>query len=212
MKKFAGLFIGLFLLLGLPAASYFYLKSGVDLRRGILKEMKDFGEFLPLVSVNKDASGDTLFFSPSKDTIYVCTLLPKGSEVLKGTVASDSINFPRSVKDLLLINYQFKEAKEVRFIVFSNPNDSTYNGLFQKDSKIWSNRKVIRHYNLSELPKYLENESSEKFPTYFLIDNKSHLRNVQLVKNNDDMRNVLKHLMVLIPLEKRTKVKLKNRN
>ncbi len=203
--------IGIMLILfGLPAISWYFMKSGADLRKSAIEEMGSFGSLPEFDLLRLD--GDTLSLNDVKDKVLISNFLPK-------TI----LDREQTVEQLQWIQNQFKDRllKREDFMFLTHVVADSLADLKQIEAKL--NSEEFKRWNIGGASKEtIENLAIEGYhlplkngetvfdnPYLAIVDTESEVRFFYDLFEKEDVAKLMIHLSLLLPQVDDRKVDIK---
>ncbi len=189
-------FLLFLLLVGLPAGSWFYLQSGLNFRKKTLADLNDFGKLKPFQLYNQN--GDTLHLQDIQGKIVLANLFSRDlstNREIAGRISK--------------LHNLFDERPDLIFLSLA-PTDSTAqlgqlaDSLGIKDSLQWflltATTKELENQKLGNF-RFPQNEEAGQDSNNFLAlaDTSNTILNYYDLFNNEDMRRLIEHIVILLP-------------
>lgn len=190
----------LFLLVILPFGSWYYLKGGLDYRLTTMGELKQYGT-LP------DFSYSTIWNKPItaadvKDKVIVANVLDLQNQEMSRTFG----------EVLEKLHYQFDERKDVCFLIYVLDTTSVNAENFARQYQL---EDAAQCYFIPTVATDLENlaasyhlSADSLYSNFTLVDTKQMVRKHYDVREEAQVKRLVEHLALLLPLQKREEITL----
>ncbi len=195
-----------FLLIVLPAGSWFYLKSGFDYRLSALEEMKDFGK-IPDFQLQTHTQ-EPLTDQDVRDKVVIANFLTLGNPELR----------QRYGENLFKLHEQFDDRSDLVFLIHGLNNDSsatasdlarfaTEFGILDEDQCFFLTGSFDEMQRLAtegyQLPLEEEGVALADSPFFALADTSSNIRNYYSVREQARLQKLVEHTAILLPAEEK---------
>ncbi len=210
----------LFLLVVLPAGSWYYLKTGFQYQKDVWAQLKRYGEISDYQLTTQE--GDPFTKELTKKHILLASFLsPTGTET--------SLAF----KQLKRLHFQFDDRKDLFFMIHSLDGSRTNadelrqilieDGLEDDPQCLFLSGEAIPSLLLNDYkrptmePKadtaayklVVDQQLPVSYPYFVLIDTKGMIRNYYDFREEAQIKRLVEHLAVILPREKRSTIEVK---
>lgn len=173
-------------LFALPVVSWFYLRQGLNWRKGVVKEVSEQLPFSGLVCTVGVENLDSTFFKGHLSVIF-----------LEDPSVPDTV-----IKELY---DQFGERKDIWFVILADDSPVHSTNVIESNPQ--------NYFRVNQPPSAICRREFEKaFGREYnaaLIDRSAMLRKRYDLSEVDEVQSLIRHITVMIPVEKREKLDLK---
>lgn len=190
----------LFLLIVLPLGSWYYLKNGLDYRMTTMSELKQFGT-LPNFSYTT-FSNATIATPNLQGKVAVVNVLDLQNEQLSRTLGGI----------LERLHDQFNERQDVYFLIHVMDTSKTTIENFARQYQLQDDTQCYfiptSAANLAVLPANYHLSADSLYSHFTLVDTKQMVRKHYDVQDEAQVKRLVEHLALLLPLQKREELTL----
>lgn len=184
MKKIIQLIAISIILLALPAASWYFLKSGLDYRKESLNKLGDYGT---LTQMDLDVKG--------KNALSV-------SDLEGNTILVQNLDTQADTTLTMKLFRQFEKRADMKFIVTAHPQLKIET--VRKDN-LWQ---LEKGKGTNEFFKSIGLEEDNKVKVA-LIDREGIIKNYYSLSDESELRQLVEHTAFILPVEETAKPELK---
>lgn len=194
----------LLFLVVLPFGSWYYLKNGMDYRVTTMAELHHLGKVSSATYTTFE--GQSLVDSFFRDKILIANILDLKNEAL-------SKLFGETLEKL---HEQFDERKDVIFLLHladttttaAEVNNFADNYKLNDDTQLFFIQMDVKiPVSIIEQNYYLPHDAA--FPYFSLIDTKGEVRRYYDVRKMEEIKKLVEHTALLVPLEKNKEITFK---
>lgn len=194
----------LLFLVVLPFGSWYYLKNGMDYRVATMGELKKYGKTPSLSYITY--AGQRL-----DDSVFVNKILI--ASILDFSNSSMLENFGKTLEKL---HQQFDERKDVLFLLHVADTSTTQpivdafaENYKLKDMEQCFFMKMPANITTTTIEQHFYLPHDNAFPYFALTDTKGEVRHYYDVRKIEEVRKLVEHTALLLPLEKTREITLK---
>jgi hypothetical protein len=194
----------LLFLVVLPFGSWYYLKNGMDYRVATMGELKHYGK-IPTLSYTT-YTNQTL-----TDSFFINKILIASVLDLKNPEMSETFG-----EVLEKLHEQFNERKDVLFLLHLADTSATqaavddFMGKYKlKDTEQCLFLKTPANTTIAAIGQTFHLPPDNVFPYFSLTDTKGEIRHYYDVRKIEEVRKLVEHTALLVPLEKTQEITLK---